>query len=122
MRPPTSDAAYSSTVDNWLDHLTDKPLAGWTLVSETVRVSWLDADDQEHERTLIDGREACDLIEAIRRKKDLLLTGCNHRSKSKIAEGPRRVRVLHHACTRIFLYTEFTGGAGNGSSCLPSGH
>jgi hypothetical protein len=71
----------------------------------SVHVSWLDADEHEHEheheKTLTDGREACDLIEAILGDEDLLLSGCKHRSRREIVEGPRRVRVQTPAARAV---------------------
>ena len=109
------------SVDSWFEHLAEKPGPGWTALSETVHVSWLDGDDREHEKTLTDGREACDLIEAILGDEDLLLTGCKHRSRCEIVEGPRRVRVQSHACTMVGLYAEFAAGTGDGSGDDRSG-
>jgi hypothetical protein len=96
------------SVDSWFEHLADKPGSGWTALSETVHVSWLDSNEQQHDKTLTDRWEAYDLIEAVLRDEDLLLTGCKHRSRSEIVEGlaPRRVRVQNHACTMVGLYAE----------------
>jgi hypothetical protein len=64
----------------------------------------------------MDEREAHDLIEAILQDEDLRLTRCERKSERRIAEGPKRVLVQRHACTRLVLHAETASGVGDGSS------
>ncbi len=58
-----------------------------TFPGSTATITSTSTSTSEHEQTLTDGLEACDLIEAILRDEDLLLTGCKHRSRCEIVEA-----------------------------------